>query len=71
MHCFSRRKAHFRQKVHWRLEGCFGHGHVIQQLIHRPLLQGWRQLLVHLQLARRGMSLIDQQLWLVLHQVDE
>ena len=53
------------------LEGHFGQGHVVQQLVHRPLLQGWHQLFVHLQLVRSGLAFVDQQLRLVLHQVDE
>ena len=71
MHCFPRRKARFRWKLHQCLEGLFGRGHVIQQLVHHPLLQGWRQLFLHLQLARSGLVLVDQQIQLVLHQVDE
>ena len=61
----------FRQKVRRCLEGRFGRGHVIQQLVHHPLLQGWRQLFVNLQLARSGLAFVNQQLWLVLHQVDK
>ena len=71
MHCFPQRKARLRRKVHRCLEDRFGRGHVVQQLVHRPLLQGWHQLFVHLQLARSGLAFVDQQLRLVLHQVDE
>ena len=71
MHCFSRHEVRFRWKVHGRLEGRFGRGHVVQQLVHCPLLLGWHQLLVHLQLSRSGVLLIDQQLRLILHQVNK
>ena len=53
------------------LECCLGHCHVIQQLVHCPFFQGRRQFLVHFQLPQSGVLLIDQQFWLILHQVDE
>ena len=71
MHCLSQRKARFWRKVRRHLYGRLGHCHIIQQLVHCPLLQSWQQFLMHLQLAGSGVALIDQQFWLVLHQVDK
>ena len=71
MHHLNWCKAPFGWEVCQLLERHLSHCYVVPQLVHRPLLQGRHQLLVHLQLLRRDMLLVDQQLRLILHQVDE
>ena len=71
MHHLPWCKAHFGRVVRWLLEHRLLRCHVVQQLVHRPFLQGWCQLLVHLQLLWSNAVLVNQQLRLVLHEVDE
>ena len=71
MHRLTWCKASFGREVHRLLKRHLRHHHVVQQLIHRPLLHGQCKLLAHLQLLEGSVSLVNQQLWLVLHEVDE